>query len=87
MAIHTATALRAEKGYFYVIEILYPIYFIPLICNLSRYISTNLIQKQTVQPAPFVKPHCVLIVATATVLLMKWRSAHQEWSWSILMQA
>ena len=41
----------------------------------------------TVQPAPFVKPHCVLIVASATVLLIKWRSAHQEWSGSILMQA
>ena len=32
----------------------------------------------TVQPAPFVKPHCVLIVADATVLLIDGRSAHTD---------
>ena len=41
----------------------------------------------TVQPAPFVKPHFVLIVAYATVLLIIGRSVHQGWSGSILMQA
>ena len=29
----------------------------------------------TVQPAPFVKPHCVLIVADATVLLINRRTS------------
>lgn len=28
----------------------------------------------TVQPAPFVKPHCVLTTAIAAVLLINWRS-------------
>ncbi len=32
----------------------------------------------TVQPAPFEKTHCVLIVADATVLLIEWRSAHTD---------
>ena len=32
----------------------------------------------TVQSAPFVKPHCVLIVAVATVLLIYRRSAHRS---------
>ena len=32
----------------------------------------------TVYPTPFVKPHCVLIVADATVLLIEWRSAHTD---------
>ena len=32
----------------------------------------------TVQPAPFVKPHCVLIVANATFLLIDRRSAHTD---------
>ena len=32
----------------------------------------------TVQPAPFVKPHCVLIMAVATVLLIYRRSAHRS---------
>ena len=32
----------------------------------------------TVYPTPFVKPHCVLIVAAATVLLIKRRSAHTD---------
>ena len=32
----------------------------------------------TVQPAPSVKPHCVLIVAIATVLLIYRRSAHRS---------
>ena len=32
----------------------------------------------TVQPAPFVKPHCVLIVADATVLLITGRLAHTD---------
>ena len=34
--------------------------------------------RATVPPAPFVKPHCVLIVAAATVLLIKRRSAHTD---------
>ena len=34
----------------------------------------------TVQTAPYVKPHFVLIVAVATVLLIGERSAHREWS-------
>ena len=37
--------------------------------------------------ALFVKPHFVLIVAIATVLLMDRRLAHQGWSGPILMQA
>ena len=32
----------------------------------------------TVYPTPFVKPHCVLIVAGATVLLMNRRLAHTD---------
>ena len=32
----------------------------------------------TIQPAPFVKPHCVLIVANATVLLIDRRLAHTD---------
>ena len=33
---------------------------------------------ETVQLAPFVKPHCVLIVADATVLLITGRLAHTD---------
>ena len=36
------------------------------------------IQNVTVQPAPFVKPHCVLTAATAAVLLMNRRSPHTD---------
>ena len=32
----------------------------------------------TVYPTPFVKPHCVLIVADATVLLINRRLAHTD---------
>ena len=32
----------------------------------------------TVYPTPFVKPHCVLIVADATVLLITRRLAHTD---------
>ncbi len=32
----------------------------------------------TVYPTPFVKPHCVLIVADATVLLITGRLAHTD---------
>lgn len=32
----------------------------------------------TVYPTPFVKPHCVLIVANATVLLIERHSAHTD---------
>ena len=32
----------------------------------------------SVQPAPFVKPHCVLTAAIAAVLLIDWRSAHTD---------
>ena len=35
-------------------------------------------EKVTVQSAPFVKPHCVLIVAAATVLLINGRSPHTD---------
>ena len=31
------------------------------------------LEKRKVQPAPFVKPHCVLIAAAATVLLIDGR--------------
>ena len=41
----------------------------------------------TVQPAPFAKPHFVLIAAAAAVLLIYWRSAHLFVSRRILMQA
>ena len=41
----------------------------------------------TVQPAPFVKPHFVLIAAAAAVLLIDGRSAHLNTSQRILMQA
>ena len=35
-------------------------------------------EKVTVQSAPFVKPHCVLIVAAATVFLITGRSPHPD---------
>lgn len=35
-------------------------------------------EKVTVQSAPFVKPHCMLIVAAATVLLINGRSPHTD---------
>ena len=41
----------------------------------------------TVYPTPFVKPHCVLIVADATVLLMKRRSLRLQKGGLLLMQA
>ena len=44
-------------------------------------------KEQAVQLAPFVKPHFVLIVANATVLLIDGRSEHLNISSRILMQA
>ena len=44
--------------------------------GLFRKVKAELVE--TVQSAPFVKPHCVLIVASATVLLMNGRSAHTD---------
>ena len=50
-------------------------------CNVAVTITV------TVQPAPFVKPHFVLIAAAAAVLLIDGRSAHLNTSQRILMQA
>ena len=44
-------------------------------------------EKVTVQSAPFVKPHCVLIVAAATVLLINGRSPHTDVRLAKSMQA
>ena len=41
----------------------------------------------TVQPAPFVKPHFVLIAAVAAVLLIDGCSVHLTISYRIFMQA
>ena len=41
----------------------------------------------TVQPAPFVKPHFVLIAAVAVVLLIDRRSVHLPVSRRIFMRA
>ena len=50
-----------------------PIIFCDPLCD-SRICAFELLKNNvTVQPAPFVKPHCVLIVAAATVLLIKRR--------------
>ena len=46
--------------------------------NLSTVETYKIIKEVTVQLAPFVKPHCVLIVANATVLLIDRRSAHTD---------
>ena len=55
-----------------------PIFFCDPLCD-SRICAFELLKNNvTVQPAPFVKPHCVLIVAAATVLLIKRRSAHTD---------
>ena len=44
--------------------------------GLFRKVKDELVE--TVQSAPFVKPHCVLIVANATVLLINMRLAHTD---------
>ena len=43
--------------------------------RLSRCLTSIIV---TILPAPFVKPHCVLIVANATVLLIERHSAHTD---------
>ena len=44
-------------------------------CIVLRWSSCKVV---TVQPAPFVKPHYVLIAANAAVLLIDGRSAHRS---------
>ena len=53
----------------------------------DRELSVSIRRIVTVQPAPFVKPHFVLIAAVAVVLLIDGRSAHLTASRRILMRA